>query len=51
LEAYVYQPPSLHLEVKNCGYRWVFKEDLKQVNPQTMYSGNSIESLARSSGF
>ncbi|RDX73270.1 TMV resistance protein N, partial [Mucuna pruriens] len=34
-------PKGLHLEVKNCGYRWVFKEDLQQLNPNTMFSGNS----------
>ncbi|XP_057424062.1 disease resistance protein RUN1-like [Lotus japonicus] len=28
-------------EVKKCGYRWVFKEDLEQLNLQMMYSGNT----------
>lgn len=41
LAAIVEQPYGLHLEVKNCGYRWVFKEDLEQLNPNMMYSGNS----------
>ena len=35
------QPQGLHLEVKSCGYRWVFKEDLDQLNPTMMQSGNS----------
>jgi len=25
---------GLHIEVKNCGYRWIFEEDLEQLNPQ-----------------
>lgn len=41
LSATVSQPFGLHLEVKNCGYRWIFKEDLEQLNPQKMYKGNS----------
>ncbi|XP_058730490.1 disease resistance protein Roq1-like isoform X2 [Vicia villosa] len=41
LKAIVDQPLGMHLEVKNCGYRWIFKEDLEQLNPQMMYSGNS----------
>ncbi|XP_058730480.1 disease resistance protein Roq1-like [Vicia villosa] len=41
LTALVKQPLGLHLEVKNCGYRWIFKEDLEQLNPEMMYSGNS----------
>ncbi|RHN61910.1 hypothetical protein MtrunA17_Chr4g0041741 [Medicago truncatula] len=38
LAADVWQVPGLHFEVKNCGYRWIFEEDLEQLNPQ---SGNS----------
>ena len=34
-------PQGLHLEVKSCGYRWVFKEDLEQLNLTMMQSGNS----------
>jgi hypothetical protein len=41
LEGYAVHPPRLHLEVKNCGYRWIFKEDVEQLNPQMMYGGNS----------
>lgn len=41
LVAVVEQPLGLHLEVKNCGYHWIFKEDLEHLNPQMMYSGNS----------
>ncbi|XP_050900152.1 disease resistance protein RUN1 [Lathyrus oleraceus] len=41
LSATVGQPFGLHLEVKNCGYRWIFKEDLEELNPQKMYKGNS----------
>ncbi|XP_058730475.1 disease resistance protein RUN1-like [Vicia villosa] len=41
LTALMEQPLGLHLEVKNCGYRWIFKEDLEQLNPEMMYSGNS----------
>lgn len=33
--------PGLHVEVKSCGYRWVFKEDLKQSNPTVMHRGSS----------
>ncbi|XP_058730492.1 disease resistance protein RUN1-like [Vicia villosa] len=40
LRAIVRQPLGLHLEVKNCGYRWIYKEDLEQLNPQMMYNGN-----------
>ncbi|CAK8577161.1 unnamed protein product [Lathyrus sativus] len=40
LRAMVVQPVGLHVEVKNCGYRWISKEDLEQLNPQMMYSGN-----------
>ncbi|XLR13536.1 hypothetical protein S83_041474 [Arachis hypogaea] len=29
------------VEVKRCGYRWVFKEDLEQFNPTMMFSANS----------
>ena len=41
LRAFVLQPLGLHFEVKNCGYRWIFKEDLEQLNPHMMYSGSS----------
>jgi len=41
LTAFVGQPLGLHIEVKNCGYRWIFKEDLEQLNQQMMYSGSS----------
>jgi len=41
LAALVGQLSGLHLEVKNCGYHWIFKEDLEQFNPEMMYSGNS----------
>ncbi|XP_029126405.1 disease resistance protein RML1B-like [Cajanus cajan] len=34
-------PKGLHLEVKNCGYRLVFKEDLQQLNLNMMFSENS----------
>lgn len=37
----VEQPQGLHLEVKRIGYRWVFKEDMEQLNPKMMYGGNS----------
>ncbi|CAI8589086.1 unnamed protein product [Vicia faba] len=40
LRAIVRQPLGLHLEAKNCGYRWIFKEDLEQLNSQ-IYNGNS----------
>ncbi|CAJ2634064.1 unnamed protein product [Trifolium pratense] len=30
---------GLHFEVKNCGYRWIFQEDLEQLNSQ-MYLTN-----------
>ncbi|MED6156727.1 hypothetical protein PIB30_017101 [Stylosanthes scabra] len=33
--------PEEVVEVKSCGYRWVFKEDVEQLNPTTMYSANS----------
>ncbi|XLT49544.1 hypothetical protein HN873_042148 [Arachis hypogaea] len=29
------------VEVKRCGYRWVFKQDLEQFNPTMMFSANS----------
>jgi hypothetical protein len=41
LTAVVEQPLGLHLEVKNCGYHWIFKEDLELLNPHMMYSENS----------
>ncbi|MED6181376.1 hypothetical protein PIB30_018883 [Stylosanthes scabra] len=31
----------IYSEVKSCGYRWVFKEDLEQFNQTMMYSANS----------
>ncbi|KAK7262630.1 hypothetical protein RJT34_30205 [Clitoria ternatea] len=34
-------PRGLCLEVKNIGYRWVFKKDLEQINRKRMFSGNS----------
>nr|KYP34530.1 Putative disease resistance protein At4g11170 family [Cajanus cajan] len=34
-------PKGLHLVVKNCGYRLVFKEDLQQLNLNMMFSRNS----------
>ncbi|XP_052114680.1 disease resistance protein RUN1 isoform X2 [Arachis duranensis] len=33
--------PEEVVEVKSCGYRWVFKEDLEQFNPTMMYTANS----------
>ncbi|MED6156724.1 hypothetical protein PIB30_017098 [Stylosanthes scabra] len=33
--------PEEVVEVKSCGYRWVFKEDLEQLNPTMMYTANS----------
>jgi hypothetical protein len=41
LVAEVKQPLGLHFEVKNCGYQWIFEEDLEQLNPQMMYTGSS----------
>ncbi|WJX44705.1 hypothetical protein P8452_31652 [Trifolium repens] len=41
LVADVEQLPGLHFEIKSCGYHWIFKEDLEQLNPQMMYSENS----------
>jgi hypothetical protein len=38
-EVSVEQPFGLHLEIKSCGYRWIFKEDLEQLNSQ-MYLTN-----------
>jgi len=44
--ARVYNPPGLHIEVKNCGYRWIFKGDLEQLNSQMMYNGNpSVQNM------
>ncbi|XP_058730589.1 disease resistance protein RUN1-like [Vicia villosa] len=45
LTAIVEQPIGLHLEVKNCGYRWIIKEDLEQLIPQTIYSGSGNSSV------
>ncbi|RDX72266.1 TMV resistance protein N, partial [Mucuna pruriens] len=39
--SFIDDPPGLHLEVKNCGYRWVFKDDLQQLKSDMMFSGNS----------
>jgi hypothetical protein len=39
LEAFVEQPLGLHLEIKNIGYRWIFKEDVEQL--KMMYRGKS----------
>jgi hypothetical protein len=36
----VEQLPGLHFEIKRCGYHWIFKEDLEQLNSQMMYSGS-----------
>ncbi|XLU92821.1 hypothetical protein S245_007173 [Arachis hypogaea] len=33
--------PEEVVELKRCGYRWVFKEDLEQFNPTMMFSANS----------
>uniref|UniRef100_A0A0R0HF10 Uncharacterized protein n=1 Tax=Glycine max TaxID=3847 RepID=A0A0R0HF10_SOYBN len=33
-------PKGLRMQVKSCGYRWVFKEDLQQLNPNMMFRGN-----------
>ncbi|KAK2380927.1 disease resistance protein RUN1 [Trifolium repens] len=41
LVAVVKQPLGLHFEVKNCGYQWIFEENLEQLNPQMMYTGSS----------
>ncbi|XP_061368862.1 disease resistance protein RUN1-like isoform X2 [Gastrolobium bilobum] len=35
------QPQGLHLEVKSCGYRWVFEADLEQLNTRMMHGRNS----------
>jgi hypothetical protein len=40
--ACVNQPHGLQLEAKTCGYHWLYKEDLEQLNPQMMYCGNSL---------
>ena len=32
----VCNPPGLHIEVKNCGYRLIFKDDPEQLNSQMM---------------
>jgi hypothetical protein len=45
LAALVNQPPGLRLEVKNCGYHWIFKEDLEHLNPEMMYSGSGNSSV------
>ncbi|MED6188944.1 hypothetical protein PIB30_090826 [Stylosanthes scabra] len=33
--------PEEVVELKSCGYHWVFKEDLEQFNPTMMYTANS----------
>jgi len=35
------RPPGLRVVVKNCGYRWVYKEDLQQLNSNMFFSGHS----------
>ena len=40
-ETVVTSPQGLRVVVKNCGYRWVFKEDLQQLNSNMFFSGNS----------
>ncbi|KAL5055112.1 hypothetical protein RYX36_035794 [Vicia faba] len=45
LTALVLHPFCLLLEVKNCGYRWIFKEDLEQLNQQRRYTGSGNSSL------
>jgi hypothetical protein len=42
LPACVDQPHGLQLEVKTCGYHLLYMEDLEQLTPQMMYSGNSL---------
>ena len=32
---------GLHIEVKRCGFRWVFTQDLEQLNATMMRSGSS----------
>ena len=34
-------PEGLRVVVKNCGYDWVFKEDLQQLNSNMFFRGNS----------
>ncbi|KAK7405066.1 hypothetical protein VNO78_06248 [Psophocarpus tetragonolobus] len=36
-----HNPKGLRLEVKKCAYRWVYKEDLQQLNPDMMFRANS----------
>jgi len=40
-ETRVPSPPGLHGVVMNCGYRWVYKEDLQQLNSNMFFSANS----------
>ncbi|QCD87436.1 hypothetical protein DEO72_LG3g1972 [Vigna unguiculata] len=40
-ETWIQSPKGLCVVVKNCGYRWVFKEDLQQFNSNMFFSGNS----------
>ena len=40
-ESRVPNPPGLRGVVKNCGYRWVYKEDLQQLNSNMFFSANS----------
>jgi hypothetical protein len=42
LPACVDQPHGLQLEVKTCDYHLLYMEDLEQLTPQMMYSGNSL---------
>ncbi|KAK7272041.1 hypothetical protein RJT34_28395 [Clitoria ternatea] len=45
-KTFVPQPQGLHMEVKCCGYRWVFEEDLQHLNPNTMLcNGNSTTQM------
>ncbi|XP_057450973.1 disease resistance protein Roq1-like isoform X2 [Lotus japonicus] len=36
-----HKPQGLHMEVKSCGYHWLFKEDLVKLNRKMTHSGNS----------
>jgi len=40
-ECFIHNPKGLRVVVKNCGYRWVFEEDLQQLNSNIFFSGNS----------
>ena len=41
LETCIDHPQGLHIEVKRCGFRWVFTQDLEQLNATMMRSGSS----------